>query len=456
MTSTAAPAPTVNPYLGGNFAPVRDELTLEKLTVTGSIPEHLDGRYVRIGPNPIAPDVPTHHWFIGEGMVHGVRLRDGHAEWYRNRYVRSTEVAAALGGPVPEGPINPVFPDAAPNTNVIRNAGRTLAISEAGIRPYALTDELDTIGPCDFDGTLPVGWTAHPHADPSTGEFHAVSYFFGWDKALHYTVLGNDGRIKRQVEIGVHGSPMVHDFSLTDAHVIVYDLPVRFDLDMVSEQAALPYRWDPEYPARVGVMRRESDGSDVRWFDVEPCYVFHPMNAYDDGDTIVIDLARHPKMFDADRRGPNEGPPTLDRWTIDAVAGKVIESRIDERGQEFPRIDERRTGRRHRYGYSVGTATGTGTIANGDMLSAVVRHDFDEGRVDTRTFGRQIGVSEFVFVPSSADSSEDDGVLMGYTHDQSSNESTLTLLDAQSLETVASVAIPARIPYGFHGNWFAD
>ena len=113
-----------------------------------------------------------------------------------------------------------------------------------------------------------------------------------------------------------------------------------------------PYSWNPKYPARVGVMPRDGGNADVRWFDVEPCYVFHPMNAYDDGDTIVLDVVRHPKMFDTEHLGPNEGPPTLDRWTVDLADGKVRESRVDDRGQEFPRVDERLVGKRHRYGYA--------------------------------------------------------------------------------------------------------
>ncbi len=79
---------------------------------------------------------------------------------------------------------------------------------------------------------------------------------------------------------------------------------------------------------------------------------FHPMNAYDDGNRIVLDVVRHPRMFDRDRLGPNEGAPTLDRWIVDAKGGKVIEQRLDDRGQEFPRVDERLVSRRHRYGYA--------------------------------------------------------------------------------------------------------
>src|SRR5688572_23917814 len=114
-----------NRYLEGPFAPVTEEVTLTELEVTGAIPEHLDGRYLRNGPNPIGPQDPaTYHWFLGAGMVHGLRLRDGTAEWYRNRWVRSADVAAALGESPHPGPVFAGL-DFSANTNVIGHAGRT-------------------------------------------------------------------------------------------------------------------------------------------------------------------------------------------------------------------------------------------------------------------------------------------------------------------------------------------
>jgi carotenoid cleavage dioxygenase len=473
----------VNRYLEGNFGPVREEWTVTDLEVTGNIPDHLDGRYLRNGPNPVVdPDPATYHWFTGTGMVHGIRLRDGLAEWYRNRWVRSSDVAEALGEEPKNGPVFAGF-DFSPNTNVIGHGGRTFAIVEAGPRPYELTDELETVGPCDFDGSLPGGYTAHPLADPDSGELHAVSYFFGWANKVQYSVLGTDGRVRRTVDIEVGGSPMMHAFSLTDHHVIVYDLPVTFDTTSAASTAprpvrplvsrivghrrlpervvafmsrfagdpGFPYRWNPDYPARVGVMPRDADGSEVRWFDVEPCYVYHPLNAYDDGDDrIVLDVARHPKMFAADHHGPNEGPPTLDRWTVDLSAGKVIEERLDDRGQEFPRIDERLTGRRHRYGYAAAVGTAASSIDGTDTL---LKHDLASGRTQVRSFGPASRVGEFVFVPSGPDAGEDEGVVMGFVHDNETGRTNLTLLDAETLDTMATVHLPARVPYGFHGNW---
>jgi carotenoid cleavage dioxygenase len=210
--------------------------------------------------------------------------------------------------------------------------------------------------------------------------------------------------------------------------------------------SALPYRWDDSYPARIGILSREGDGTDVRWFDVEPCYVFHPLNAYEDGDSIVLDVVRHPRMFDAVTTGPDEGPPTLERWTVDLLAGKVREERVDDRPQEFPRIDDRLVGRRHRYGYSVGFATDEG----GD---AVLRHDRVSGEQCSRAFGAGHSAGELTFVPSTPDAAEDDGVLVGYVTDLAADRTDLVVLDAQTLADVARVHLPVRVPAGFHGNW---
>ena len=85
--------PAPNPFLEGAFAPVEEETTAFDLPVTGRLPAELTGRYLRNGPNQLGLDDPNYHWFLGPGMVHGVRLRDGRAEWYRNRWVRSRQQA---------------------------------------------------------------------------------------------------------------------------------------------------------------------------------------------------------------------------------------------------------------------------------------------------------------------------------------------------------------------------
>ena len=292
-----------NRYLEGEFAPLHEEYTLTDLEVAGTIPEYLDGRYLRNGPNPIGEiDPELYHWFVGDGMVHGIRIRGGKADWYRNRWVRGPQVAKALGESAPAGRFGTSAIGA--NTNVIGHAGKTIALIEAGVANYELTEELDTAGVCEFDGTLSGGYTAHPKRDPETGELHAVSYNMYRGNKVQYSVIGVDGRARRTVDITVAGSPMMHDFSLTERHVVFYDLPVTFDAAQAATMTVprglrlparlllsavigrvripdpitarqpgskpsdrrFPYSWNPKYPARVGVMPRDGGDADVRWF----------------------------------------------------------------------------------------------------------------------------------------------------------------------------------------------
>lgn len=475
--------PSANPYLGGNYAPVREEVTATDLEVTGTIPEYLDGRYLRTGPNPIGdPDPASYQWFMGEGMAHGLNLRDGTAQWYRNRWIRSAAVARTLGERWPGGGRRAGF-DYAGNTNIVGHAGRTLVLTEMGVRPYELTEELETVGGSDFCGTLFGGYAAHPKIDPVSGEMHAVAYHPMRGARARYTVTGTDGRIRRSVDIDLATHTMLHDFSLTERYVVIYDLPVVLDLggamnspaaravaarlsrfaarhgapDLMlravmrasefttAGMAALPYRWEPDKQARIGVMPRDGGNADVRWFEVPQCYVFHPLNAYDEPAGIVLDVVRHPSVFTAGARLFE--PPTLDRWTVDLRTGRVTTECLHDEPQEFPRVDERRVGRRHRYGYSVASAL----VDELPTPQAILRHDLQTGQSRRVTFGGG-EPGEFVFVPATDDADEDDGVVMGFVYRRADDRSDLVLLDGRTLETVATVHVPVRVPHGFHGN----
>ena len=163
-----------HPFLTGIHAPLHDERTITDLKVTGAIPAELSGRYVRIGPNPFKPDPRGHHWFTGDGMVHGVRLSGGKADWYRNRYIRSKVLEGAGGPAAAPGPRR--GPRDSVNTNIVQVAGKTMALVEAGSYPVELTDELESAAYSNFGGGLKGPFTAHPHHDPLTGEFHAITY----------------------------------------------------------------------------------------------------------------------------------------------------------------------------------------------------------------------------------------------------------------------------------------
>jgi carotenoid cleavage dioxygenase len=440
-----------NVYLSGNFAPVREETTALDLTVTGTIPRELRGRLLRIGPNPVVPPDPAaYHWFTGNGLVHGLRLRDGRAEWYRSRFVRDDAVTAARGWPRTPGPRHGMGEGVA-NTNVIGHAGRTWAIVEAGGLPVELSGELETVTYSDFGGTLEGSFTAHPKRDPETGELHAVTYYWAWDH-LKYVVVGNDGRVRRTVQVPVPGRPMVHDCAITERHVVLFDLPVHFDLALVEGGAPFPYRWNPDHGARVGLLPREGGAEDVRWLEVPLCYVFHPLNAFDLADgQVVLDVVRHPRMFASDLLGPNEGGPTLDRWILDPASGKVSEERLDDRPQEFPRHDERRVGRPIRYGYAA-------TFAPGPCLGPILKHDLQRRATEVHDEGPGRAFQEPVFVPRTPDSAEDDGWVMAYVHDAARDRADVVILHAQDFAggPVATIHLPTRVPFGFHGNWAPD
>jgi carotenoid cleavage dioxygenase len=385
------------------------------------------------------------------------------------------------------------------NTNVVAHAGKTLALVEGGVANYELTDELDTIGPCDFDGTLAGGYAAHPHRDPHTGELHAVSYSFARGKTVQYSVIDTHGHARRTVDIEVSGSPMMHDFSLTDKYVVIYDLPVTLDpMQLVPTKAPrwmqlparlvmqavigrvrvpgpiaamvnrnerqayqLPYAWNPRYPARIGVMPREGGNSDVRWFDIEPCYVYHPLNAYSEvrngSEVLVLDVVRYQRMFDRDRRGPGDTMPTLDRWTINLATGAVSSECRDDRAQEFPRINEALLGSRHRFGYTVGIEGGFVDSSGKKMSTSLYKHDYATGSSTVAPLDPELLIGEMSFVPrpngDSATQAEDDGILIGYGYHRGRGEGQLVLLDAQTCESVATVHLPQRVPMGFHGNW---
>jgi carotenoid cleavage dioxygenase-like enzyme len=431
-------------FLSGNFAPVMEEVSATDLPVTGALPRELAGRFVRNGPNPHSG--ASAHWFLGDGMLHGVALHDGRAAWYRNRYVRTRQLSGDGTYVDDQGHVD--FTVGAANTHVIGHAGRILALVESGY-PYEVTAELDTVGVYDFDGRLRTAMTAHPKLDPGTGELHFFGYGF-MPPYLTYHVADAAGTLVRSEEITVRGPTMMHDFNLTEHHVVFMDLPVVFDLDL-AVQGTMPYRWDDDYGARLGVLPRGGSDADVRWFDIEPCYVFHPLNAFDGAGTVTLDVMRYERLW-AGANTDVDGDAYLTRWTIDLTGGTVKEERLDDRGSEFPRVDPRVVGRAHRYGYAVLTGP-----ANDDRNGVLVKYGRD-GTAQTHDFGCGRQAGEPVFVPAADGRAEDEGWIMTYVYDEARDTSDFVVLDATAFEAppVATVPLPQRVPVGFHGSWIAD
>jgi carotenoid cleavage dioxygenase len=264
VTSLDDPTTTANQddrppfYMRGNYAPVPDEIEAFDLPVEGALPTELSGRFLRNGANP-KHGTPM-HWFDGDGMLHGIRIRDGKAEWYRNRWIDTKLLAGAERINPDTGQFD--LEAGRANTHVIGHAGKIFALEEASL-PNEISPDLDTLGPYDFDGKLTTPFTAHPHVCPETGEMH----FFGYGNIstphVTYHRADANGQLVIDRPLEVPALTMMHDFALTANYVVFMDLPIVFNLD-AAVSGVMPYRWDDSYGARLGVLRRDDPHGEVR------------------------------------------------------------------------------------------------------------------------------------------------------------------------------------------------
>jgi carotenoid cleavage dioxygenase len=430
-------------HLQGNFAPVRDEVDVSGLEVEGRVPEGLAGTYVRNGFNP--RHGPSPHWFFGHGMLHAVELGEGGRTRYRNRYVRTPYLDH--DGTGMDWILDPACSPA--NTHVVRHAGRWLAVEEQH-QPYAVDDDLETIGVEDFGGQVTGAFTAHPKADPATGELLAFGYQLVQEPYLTYYRIAADGQVLQREPISIPNPVMMHDWNVTANHVVFMDLPVRFGLDRAM-QGEEPFWFDRDAGARLGVMPRTGTDADVRWHEIDPCYVFHPLNAHEEGDRIVLTVCRSPQAM-AGGFDDLDAKATLWRWTIDQASGAVTEEQLDDRHSDFPRVDDRRTGLPARWGYTAQLAAGEG------ISSELYRYDLTTGTVDVHATSPSTRVGEPVFAPAGPEAAEDDGWVLVLAHDEAEDRSELRIIDAGDFAgpPVARVFLPQRVPYGAHGSWLPE
>ncbi len=453
---------SLSPFLQGQFEPIKDELDVGGLTVEGELPAALHGAYLRNGANPAFTPRGAYHIFDGDGMVHAVELADGEVR-YRNRYVESkgllyerSQGHAVFGGLSDFVPLDPEvmqevgFAKNTANTNVIRHADRILALMEGG-KPTELTWALDTVGEYDFDGALPFSMTAHPKVDPDTGALVFFSYL-PMEPHLSYFVADASGRLTTTEVIETPRPTMMHDFVMTAEHIVFYDMPAVMDFQAMMTGEGASISWHPEFPARIGIMPRDGGNDDVQWFEMDPFYVFHFVNGWeDDAGRIQVIGCRAPGLLTSfgDEAVADGTPPVLWQWTIDPAAGTIADQQLDDRPTDFPRINDAHAGAPSRFGYLAHSRTWDERVE----FDGIIKYDLERGTSAVSVYPDPIIGGEPVFAADPGGAAEDDGWLLNLATDHEIGRSELIVHDAHDLEIVARVQLPQRVPSGFHGNW---
>jgi carotenoid cleavage dioxygenase len=352
-------------------------------------------------------------------MLHGFRFEGGRALWYRNRAMR--------GG-------------ALPNTNVIRHAGRILALVETRL-PVEVDPELETVGPYDFCGGVTRSMSAHPKTCPTTGELVFISY---GREVPYLTVYRADrlGRIVHAAPITIPASTYMHDIGLTESSILFWDLPVIAG-DWRTPQALT---WSNDHAARLGVMPRDGHDRDVVWFEIEPCSMTHTLNAFDDGDRVLFDVVRGPHFQKAH---------SLVRYILDRRTKRAQMEVLEPRFVDFPRVHPAFVGKRNRFGYAVELDD---WASGGFQKTTSRKYDLETGRCWIHDFAPTAMPGECVLAPRPGAASEDDAWAILFVYDRGRDASDLVILDAARFddEPVATIRLPHRVPVGIHGDWLAD
>jgi carotenoid cleavage dioxygenase-like enzyme len=466
----ATPFPADHPYLNKGFEPIRVEYDYADLVVEGTIPRELNGSLYRIGPNPqFAPRGP-YNPLLADGMIHAFHIRDGRVA-YRNRWVRTQQwqrehtagrsLFGTTGSPRDADPeVAGLQTDGVANTGLIWHGQRLLALEE-GHAPIQIDPiTLETLGPWTFAGALPGNMTAHPKVDPGTGEMFFFANFPNKDfsGALAFYIASAAGRLTRSEIIQGPFPSLVHDFAITADYILFFVCPVTLSMERIRKGAS-PIGWEPERGTHIGIFPRGGSTSDIRWFKAPSCMAWHSMNAFQNGEDINLDVcAQAAPAFPNDKgKAPSDTDlrQYLTRWTMDwSSPSSVVTTRLNGSVCEYPKIDDRRVGIPHRFGF-VACAGGPGT---GDLFHrAVGRYELETGQLRSFHFGGSSAISEAIFAPKSPGSAEGDGYLLLTVFDERRNASYLAIVDAMHIEAgpIATAHLDHRVPLGFHGVWRA-
>lgn len=465
--------PTNHPYLNGAWTPLLEEVNATDLDVIeGTIPNDIDGIYVRNTENPVHHALGRYHPFDGDGMLHTISFQNGRAS-YRNRFIRTRgfeaeqEAGQSLWGGLMDGPgvsLRPGFgchggmKDAA-STDVVVHAGKIVSTFYQCGEAYGLDPEtMEQLGVASW-GPLD-GVSAHTKVDEATGEL----LFFNYSKYapyMHYGVVDRSGKLVHYVPVPLPGPRLPHDMAFTTNYSILNDLPLFWDAELLKKGIHAS-RYHPDMPSRFGVIPRHGATSDVRWFEAAPTYILHFLNAYEEGDEIVMDayfqenpvpkpLADAPDGFSHMMAFLDEHSfkPRLHRWRFNLKTGETREAHLDERTLEFGMINQRYAGKPYRYGYSTTSKPGW------FLFNGFVKHDLQTGESWSITLPEGRYASEAPFAPRIGAKDEDEGYLVSFIIDENKGASECVLIDCKRFEDgpVVRIALPHKISSGTHSVW---
>ncbi|HCP45028.1 MAG TPA: hypothetical protein DIU15_03250 [Deltaproteobacteria bacterium] len=468
---------STHPYLSGNFKPMRFEGEAPFLEIEGELPADFTGVFYLNGSCPqFPPSSKRYHWFAGDGKVHAYYFRGDSVVDYATRWVRTENfelerrAQRSLFGNKKYGALTEIDPSVRhirpqlANTNVVFHGGRLLAL-EDGIAPIELDPwSLETRGSHRFDGRLDSAMTAHVHTDPGTGEMIGFGRQLGGSGSptMSHQVVNSEGVMTHNEPFESPYCALLHDFAISEDYV-AYPLGPAI-LDPTRPAQGKPVlQWEPHRPAYLGILSRKGPTYSPRWLPMDPCFMWHTLNMYQEDRSLHIDLVRYKNLpgYDTGRDvrsadNPEEYAGRLVRWSVnlDAPTDEVTEHVLDDLISEFPRIDERSMGQKHRHAFFLCLDGKTGASRHWD---AAAHLDLQTGRRTLYDPGAQSFVSEGVFAPRVGSTEEGDGYYMVPVYHEDQKRSEVVLLSATDFEAgpIARVKLPFRQNPTFHANFCA-
>ncbi len=465
-----------HPYRTGAWKPQSNEWDMTGLDVQGQIPADLDGVYIRNTENPLHDALQMYHPFDGDAMLHLMAFRDGRA-FYRNRFVRTDGFVAerdageALWAGLAESPkltkvdygwgARGMLKDSS-STDVVVHGGEVLTTFYQCGDLYRLSGvTLDTLGKQDWHGKFPVrdGISAHPKVDEHTGEM--IFFNYGVEAPyMHYGVVDADNNLTNYCDIPLPGPRLSHDMAITEHYSVLNDCPMFWDPEALKS-GKHAVRFFPDIPTRIGIIPRHGSTDELRWFEFESTYVTHWVNAFEDGDWVVLDgffqldpaprPPANPTRYEAIFRflASSHKKPRLHRWRMNIVTGATEEYDIADIVSEFGMINGRHTGRRHRYVFAALYEPGK------FLFRGFVKHDTETGNVEEVMLPPGVFASETVVAPRVGSTAEDDGYVITFTTDVNEDRSQCLVFDARDVTAgpVARITLPERISSGTHATW---